>query len=99
MSRIERNNTKTSNSGKKIKSFWQNGKKEPFFWLTLYHFLVGLIPPGLMQSFLTWFCANFRPLNLTRRICCPLCYLLISQFKSQYIRTSLGRAGLSFDYL
>ena len=31
MSRIERNDTKTSNSGKKIKSFWQNGKKEPFF--------------------------------------------------------------------
>ena len=30
MSRIERNDTKTSNSGKKIKSFWQNGKKEPF---------------------------------------------------------------------
>jgi len=36
MSRIERNDRKTSNSGKKIKSFWQNGKKEPFFWLTLY---------------------------------------------------------------
>ena len=36
MSRIERNDTQTSNSGKKIKSFWQNGKKEPFFWLTLY---------------------------------------------------------------
>ena len=31
MSRIERHNTKTSNSGKKINSFWQNGKKEPFF--------------------------------------------------------------------
>ena len=26
MSRIERNNTKTSNSENKIKSFWQNGK-------------------------------------------------------------------------
>ena len=40
MSRIERNDTKISNSGKKIKSFWQNGKKEPFFWLTLYKSII-----------------------------------------------------------
>ena len=32
MSRIERNDTKTSNSGRKIKSFWQNGKKGTFFF-------------------------------------------------------------------
>ena len=31
MSRIERNDTKTSNSGKKINLFGKTAKKEPFF--------------------------------------------------------------------